>query len=73
VFATVSLFHPSLIFADMARSLPLEQSPVRCSTQVGYNGNNYSRKMFYMAIEVNLTSILLVILIHSNSWIILLL
>jgi hypothetical protein len=42
VFVTVSHFPKGLVFVVTARSLPLEWSPVRGSTQVGsYLGNKF--------------------------------
>jgi hypothetical protein len=37
LFATAIHFHPSLLYVGKARSLPLEKSPVRGSTQVGFS------------------------------------
>jgi hypothetical protein len=44
-FVTVYLFHPSLIFAGKARSLPLDWITVSGSTRVGSRGLYY--KTFY--------------------------
>jgi hypothetical protein len=35
VLAAAIYFHPSLIFAGKARSLPLQWIPIRCSTLTG--------------------------------------
>ncbi len=37
MFATPTHFHPSLIFVGKDRSLPLEWSPIRGSTLIGYS------------------------------------